>query len=347
VKRKAGTLAKKPQKKRKTVSSDEESDAVMSDAPAKDYTPSDVESDPPKKLARRTKKVVTEDSDEEEPALNHVPRGGNEEEVEAGPAKAVSEKERETTPTADVKGDASDSEMSVLLDDSPAKKKQAKKPVLKKGAKEAKAKAPAVAKSKAKSKAKADDTPDQAEIKRLQSWLVKCGIRKVWVKELAKCDTDKQKIKHLKEMLQDAGMDGKYSNEKAATIKEQREFAKDLEAIQEGAKAWGGDDEDSGRPRRRAARAPPKVVPKYVEEDEDSDSDDNEDEVKLDKVADPATKGDDKYDEVKPKAKKAKKVEQYEGDDSEEDVAFDDNDDSDDEVKFSSSSEGSIVDDSE
>jgi hypothetical protein len=167
------------------------------------------------------------------------------------------------------------------------------------------------------------------------------------VKELADYDTDKAKIKHLKEMLTDAGMDGKFSNEKAATIKEQREFAKDLEAIQEGAKAWGGEDEDTGRPRRRAARAPPKVVPKYLEEDEDSDSDVNKNEAKPEKKIEDEDKNKDV--EVKPKAKKEKKVEQYEGDDSDDDVEFDDNDDSDDEVKFSSSEEedGSVADDSE
>jgi len=151
----------------------------------------------------------------------------------------------------------------------------------------------------------------------------------------------------LKDMLIDAGMDGKYSNEKAATIKEQREFAKDLEAIQEGAKAWGGEDEDTGRPRRRATRAPPKVVPKYLEEDEDSDSDVNDAEAKPEKEIEPKTKDEDKDIEVKPKAKKEKKVEQYEGDDTEDDVEFEDNDDSDDEVKFSSSEDGSVAEDSE
>jgi hypothetical protein len=53
--------------------------------------------------------------------------------------------------------------------------------------------------------------PVQEEIKRLQGWLVKCGIRKMWSRELAPYGTSKDKIKHLKEMLKDAGMDGRYS----------------------------------------------------------------------------------------------------------------------------------------
>ena len=51
--------------------------------------------------------------------------------------------------------------------------------------------------------------PDQAEIKRLQ------GIRKFWSKELASYDTPKAKIKNLKQMLAEAGMTGRYSQEKA------------------------------------------------------------------------------------------------------------------------------------
>lgn len=106
-------------------------------------------------------------------------------------------------------------------------------------------------------------TPDEAEIKRLQGWLVKCGIRKLWHRELAAYDNPKAKIRHLKDMLKDAGMDGRYSVEKARAIKEQRELAADLEAVTEGAKIWGheGDDKDEeeseaqDKPKRRAAAA--------------------------------------------------------------------------------------------
>lgn len=327
-----------------TVSSDDESDAVMSDPPAKEDTPSDIESKPPKKLVRRGKKVVTEDSDEEDHAPSPSTNKEKKKEDKTEPMRAALAKEQETPPAADVKGDRSDSEMSSLIDESPAKKKQQKKPLPKKVGKETKTKASTAAKPKAKpSKPKDEDSPDQAEIKRLQSWLVKCGIRKVWVKELANCETAKEKIKHLKEMLKDAGMDGKYSNEKAATIKEQREFAKDLEAIQEGARAWGEPGaEDSGRPRRRLNRGTQKAVPRYEEEDEEGGGKSNDDEVKTKMEAKPKfnTENNDKHDKAKPEVKKNNEVEQAEEED-------DDDDDSDDEVKFSSEGDDSAGDDSE
>lgn len=147
----------------------------------------------------------------------------------------------------------SDSELSELLDEAPPPKKsqQQKDSTGKKSTKS----------KPAKSKAEAEIDPDQAEIKRLQGWLVKCGIRKVWGKELKPYETSKAKIKHLKEMLADAGMTGRYSVEKANQIKEARELAADIEAVQEGAERWGADDDDNdgkakddGRPARRLVR---------------------------------------------------------------------------------------------
>ena len=90
---------------------------------------------------------------------------------------------------------------------------------------------------------------------------MKCGIRKVWGKELKPYETSRAKIKHLKEMLTDAGMTGRFSVEKASQIKEARELAADIEAVQEGAERWGADDEngegrvnEDGRPARRLVR---------------------------------------------------------------------------------------------
>jgi hypothetical protein len=59
-------------------------------------------------------------------------------------------------------------------------------------------------------------------------------------------------------MLKDAGMDGRFSLEKARQIKEERELREDLEMVQEGAKRWGKetaeDGSDNGQPRRRLNR---------------------------------------------------------------------------------------------
>ncbi|KAL4960794.1 putative transcriptional regulator [Aspergillus stella-maris] len=151
----------------------------------------------------------------------------------------------------DEAGEGSDSEMSVVLDEEPQPKRQRQK--------KSTDKAPAKGKKKAPAKAKETDAdPNQEEIKRLQGWLIKCGIRKMWARELAPYDTPKAKIKHLKGMLKDAGMEGRYSLEKARQIKEERELREDLEMVQEGAKRWGKvtaeDGSDSGGPRRRLNR---------------------------------------------------------------------------------------------
>lgn len=174
----------------------------------------------------------------------------------------------------------SGSEMSVVLDEPPPNKRRQKSADTKSKDKP-KAKASKAKTSKA-SKATKEETPDEAEIKRLQGWLVKCGIRKLWYRELAPYDTSKTKIKHLKEMLKDAGMEGRYSEQKAKAIKEQRELAADLEAVKQGAKQWGnqsGDDDDDEenassdadagpKPRRRAAAT------RFVDFGDEDDDDD-------------------------------------------------------------------------
>ncbi|KAJ5395834.1 uncharacterized protein N7487_010137 [Penicillium crustosum] len=151
--------------------------------------------------------------------------------------------------TGDTKDD-SESEMSVVLDEEPQPKAPRKRQ---------KNAAGTATKTKKAPKAKDEDiSPDQAEIKRLQGWLIKCGIRKLWGKELAPYDTSKAKIKHLKGMLEDAGMTGRPSQEKANQIREERELKADLEQIQQGAKQWGAksdeENDEDAKPRRRVSR---------------------------------------------------------------------------------------------
>jgi hypothetical protein len=289
VKRKAAAPAKKTKKRAKTSS--EESEGDLSEPPAE---PSDVESEPPKKAIRRGKRVVDEDDDDEAPKTAHKSQSSMVDQ-EMSDAETVPEKEPDT------KGDISDSELSSVIDEEPVKKKK-RAPATK----AKKDKAPA--KPKAAPKPKAADDPDAAEVKRLQGWLVKCGIRKVWSRdpELSKCDTAKDKIRVLKNMLKDVGMDGRYSDEKAAKIKEQREFAKDLEAIKEGELAWGKTNEvtATGRPSRRAAARPAPVQKLVLEDDSDEaegsgggdkSDDDNDDDD--DEVQDDSNGGSDKDDE--------------------------------------------------
>ena len=160
-------------------------------------------------------------------------------------------KEAAATPKKD---NQSESEMSVVIDEGPKPKRRRQKETSD-HSKQSKASKVAPPKSK-----EVGNSPDETEIKRLQGWLVKCGIRKMWFKELAPYDTPKAKIKHLKQMLADAGMGGRFSEEKARRIREERELKADLEAVQEGDKMWGQDKseeevEDPGKPRRRRAKA--------------------------------------------------------------------------------------------
>ncbi|KAI8938657.1 hypothetical protein NX059_004527 [Plenodomus lindquistii] len=273
VKRKAAP-AKKPAKRRKP-SSDEESEAELSE-------PSAEESDQPKKPVRRTNKVVAEESDDEDEVPKSAPR----------PSAPAVDDESDVEPVAPVKsakagGNDSDSDLSSVIDEEPVKKQRKKKD----------ASAPATKKTpKPKpTKSTTPSDPEQARIKELQGWLVKCGIRKVWSRdpELSKCTTSAEKITVLKNMLKDVGMDGKFSIEKAAKIKEKREFAKDLEAIKEGEAVWGNAAEvtSTGRPSRRAAARSVPVQKVVLENDSEEDGEggeeessegDEDDDVKMD-----------------------------------------------------------------
>lgn len=171
-------------------------------------------------------------------------------------------------PTVEATNDDSESEMSVVLDDEPMPARKRSKSTETAGKKEKKKAAP---KGKGKEE---DQDPDQAEIKKLQGWLVKCGIRKMWWRELQPYETPKAKIKHLKQMLEDAGMKGRYSLDKAKAIRDERELKEDLEMIQQGAKQWGTvEDEGSDEPPPPRAARGRQALAFLEDEDEDEESD--------------------------------------------------------------------------
>ncbi|OLN96173.1 hypothetical protein CCHL11_03314 [Colletotrichum chlorophyti] len=161
--------------------------------------------------------------------------------------------------------DDSSSELSELIDEAPKPKRRKKE-------------ATAGSKTARQKKAHTVENADDAEIKKLQSQLVKCGIRKIWGFELKQYgDNTKAKIKHLKDMLKDIGMDGRFSEARAREIKERRELEADLEAVQEMNANWGA----GGRSSRSKARAQPsKMAAKeqLSEEDESAQEDDDEEE---------------------------------------------------------------------
>lgn len=233
-------MPKKKTSKPVETESDDENEEPQSSAPSDDDTPKKPE-------AKRIKKSTSRDSRAKGGAVkgNPIDESGADSGLEDGAKNG----EQSSVPRPNLD---SDSELSSLIDEDPAPKKRQKSETSTKSSKSTKKS------TKAKSKADIDVDPDQAEIKRLQGWLTKCGIRKMWYKELQPYDTSKGKIKHLKAMLADVGMTGRYSMEKANQIRDARELAADIEAVQEGAERWGkeGDEGERGRDEADAETRP-------------------------------------------------------------------------------------------
>ncbi|KIW03114.1 uncharacterized protein PV09_05757 [Verruconis gallopava] len=273
----------KPRKKRKVSNGEDEDEAEKAESSASNNdTPSPANKRRTKKARTegnaRSKKVVDSD-DEDEGMEGDMQASGTPAQQEPQKSEAGSEaKEDEepepkgvTAPPAQIDGNESESSLSSLLDEPPAKKRrQRKSPAAK--AEKSKVKAKGRTSSKAKPAGK-ELTPDEEEIKRLQGWLLKCGIRKVWGKELKPFETPKAKIAHLKSMLADAGMTGRYSIEKASRIKEQRELAADLEAVTAFDERWGNKEEK--RPRGRGDMAKSLGLDPSLLEDSDGDGEDD------------------------------------------------------------------------
>ncbi|PLB52754.1 hypothetical protein P170DRAFT_434474 [Aspergillus steynii IBT 23096] len=240
--------ASAPRKRRKASTPDPEDDKEEENEDGNEEQGSDAASDEGKEKAKKPTKGSKAKQGQK---LQPKPKGKTAE--VSDDAKEHDAKEQDTKPSEEPKVDQKDdseSEMSVVLDEEPEPTRKRQK--------SSEAAAPKGKKKAAAKPKDADVDPNEAEIKRLQGWLVKCGIRKMWWRELAPYDSPKAKIKHLKEMLKDAGMGGRYSVEKANRIREERELRADLELVQEGAKRWGtgsGDEgSDSAQPRRRLNR---------------------------------------------------------------------------------------------
>ncbi|KAI6794492.1 hypothetical protein KC363_g7361 [Hortaea werneckii] len=258
----------------------------------------DAEDEPKKgRGQKRAKKSVTPASDveESEPGEDEVqpsvkakpnPRSKNaskddsEERPKPDETSDLSEPLEDNGSNADASSQANgkpaevddESEMSEVFDEPPAKKKRQKKSTSPSESKPKTTKKPS---ARPAAKGGKELTADEEEIKRLQGQLLKCGIRKVWGKELKKFETDKAKIKHLKSMLEDVGMTGRFSAEKAKQIKEQRELAAELESAKEFNDTWGskkdGEETEDEAPTRSRGLKPKGLVDFGDSGDEGSD----------------------------------------------------------------------------
>lgn len=244
--------AKRGPKKRKALSDDEdeEEDPHSESGDAE----SDVE-EPPKKKAKvvapkqKANPVEVSESDSDS-ILSEISEPVSDEPAGKEAAEdAISAQQSEPTPSTSkspesnkkakvqappVPDSGDESEMSVVIDEPPKRKKRTSKGPKK----EPVAKAPR--KAKAATKAAPPLDADEAKIKELQRQLVRCGVRKIWPFELKKYGEDnKAKARHLKGMLEEIGMTGRFSEAKAKEVKERRELMADLDAVKEGEKSWG------------------------------------------------------------------------------------------------------------
>jgi hypothetical protein len=243
-----GAPKRAPKRGKEKVESSDEEDEVVAKTPVKKTSPKSQ-----KKTTPRKKAVVADDEAED----NKLDPDSEESEAEA-----QDKQEAETQAAAD-----SESELSVVLDESPKRKPRTTKP-------NSKTKSTAPQKAAPKAKGPGDLTPDEAEVKLLQSQLQKCGIRKIWGIELKRFGSDaKAKIRHLRQMLRDAGMEGRFSEAKAAEIKEMRELQADLEAVKEGDMKWG-----MGRGSRSTKNKKSMAVDLATDGEEEEEKDDDEDE---------------------------------------------------------------------
>ncbi|KAJ3852092.1 hypothetical protein EV368DRAFT_65201 [Lentinula lateritia] len=157
--------------------------------------------------------------------------------------------------------DKSESELSVLIDEPPKRKK-------------GKAKEPSEANEnkerKRRGAASAALSKDEETIKRLKSLINACGIRKVWSKVFKNIeDSPSKQIALLRKMLADLGMTGRLSMEQAKSIKEKRELASELADVQSFEQTIKN---QSSRPSRSAAT---KEESAEAESEKASDEEDN------------------------------------------------------------------------
>ncbi|KAH7250049.1 uncharacterized protein BKA55DRAFT_512468 [Fusarium redolens] len=236
----------------------------------------------PKKAAPKHKsKVVKSEEEDEVDAVKSEPEvlGENDDEAENG--ELTSDKATTSTKPQnpeDVEKGSKEDENKPVVDeeeeysdviDEPVKPKRKKKEKKEAGSK------PAKATKVAAKKVTTSDDPNTEEIKRLQGQLTKCGVRKLWHNELKKYGNDaKAKIRHLRKMLTDIGMDGRFSEAKAREIKERRELLAEVESAQEMSALWGV--EGRGRASRSKSKSA-KVVESGGSDAEENDGDENND----------------------------------------------------------------------
>lgn len=271
-----------------TTLAKEDSPVKKEESPLSDVPASDVEASKSTLVAEAAKKEKDDESSELSSVIDDEP---------PPPKKKRKSKEppvpKKTKPAKEDKdGNNSDSSLSSVVIDDPPPKKRGRK------SKEPAADGGGGSKKKVRKSTSGDQdvSPDDAEIKKLQGQLGKCGVRKIWGIELRKYGDDtRARIGHLRDLLKEIGMDGRFSEAKAREIKERRELALELEAVNEMNDLWG-----KGSTRRTRGAAPKKSLAESGDDD-DEDGADGGDDMKGDNLTGGAANEDDGEDSDGPK----------------------------------------------
>ncbi|KAJ8656627.1 hypothetical protein O0I10_007704 [Lichtheimia ornata] len=94
-----------------------------------------------------------------------------------------------------------------------------------------KPKTPKQPRKKRESKKEHKTSATEESIKRLKMYINKCGVRKVWQKELADCKTMKDQVEKLKKILADLGVEGRPTLEKCQKVKAEREIKAEVDSL--------------------------------------------------------------------------------------------------------------------
>ncbi|KAJ2089937.1 hypothetical protein IW138_003067 [Coemansia sp. RSA 986] len=131
---------------------------------------------------------------------------------------------------------------------------------------------------KSSSSSKSISAGSKTSIDNLKSYVNKCGLRKVWSKELAGMN-GAQQIRHLKKILEDLGMEGRPTVEKCKKIKAKRELQAELAAMNQDNVIDGIDEtpeqEALLRNRRSAARKNISYNVDQISDSEESETNDD------------------------------------------------------------------------
>ncbi|GAN03956.1 transcriptional regulator [Mucor ambiguus] len=169
-------------------------------------------------------------------------------------------------------------------------------------------------------KSSAATTKDEETVKRLKQFINKCGVRKVWAKELNDCKDTTAEISKLKAMLEELGVHGRPTLEKCEAVKKERELKAELDSLDTTLII----NEASRRTRTRnsSQNRPSYAVDASSSDEEDTEEQAGQHEASADTVNESGNESDAKTDDTKEESEdeESPSDDEFQGDESEEDA---------------------------